>query len=125
MISHVARSLDLHPNTVSKWTKVPAEYVFSVSNISRIKPEVLRPDLFVKDPLRQHLVTAEMLAGVDGSSPYGQNHGQKRYKRKKPPQLDAREAEVVSVVPTREETTHLSTETSTGAMPSMPNLVAP
>lgn len=52
LISLIARELGITHQTVSVWTRVPAEYVFKVAQITKIKPEVLRPDFFADDPLR-------------------------------------------------------------------------
>lgn len=61
MMRKVARGLDVHYNTVRTWVKVPAEVVFKVAEIVGVEPEILRPDLFVNDPLRRDLITPEMV----------------------------------------------------------------
>lgn len=61
MMRKIARGLGVHYNTVRMWRKVPAEVVFEVARIMDREPEILRPDLFVNDPLRGHLITPEMV----------------------------------------------------------------
>lgn len=60
----VARGLRLTRQSVERWKRIPAEYVFRVGKIIHTPPEHLRPDIFIHDPLRRHNVTQEMLEGV-------------------------------------------------------------
>lgn len=49
----VAQELGLRFQTLDNWTRVPIEHVFAVSSLFRVAPELLRPDFFHNDPLRQ------------------------------------------------------------------------
>ncbi len=53
MLALIARELGLSHQSVVQWKQVPLQYVFQVGSIAKIKPELLRPDFFANDPLRQ------------------------------------------------------------------------
>lgn len=54
-LSKIARELGLS-DAVYLWKQVPLIYVFRVARIARTRPERLRPDFFVDDPLRREKI---------------------------------------------------------------------
>ena len=52
LLSEVARGLGMTRAAVTRWTKVPAEYVVEIERISGIPREALRPDLYIRAPGR-------------------------------------------------------------------------
>ncbi|HEY2531225.1 MAG TPA: YdaS family helix-turn-helix protein [Xanthobacteraceae bacterium] len=45
-IRALARALDRNHALVSRWTKVPYEYLLEVERVTGVRREVLRPELF-------------------------------------------------------------------------------
>ncbi|QNT79405.1 hypothetical protein JGUZn3_22040 [Entomobacter blattae] len=53
--SKVARAVDRHHSTVCKWDFVPGKFVRIVSELSKIPPETIRPDIFQTTPTHEEL----------------------------------------------------------------------
>lgn len=47
-VTKLANALGITPGAVSQWTQVPAERVGEVARITKLRPEVIRPDIFAK-----------------------------------------------------------------------------
>jgi DNA-binding transcriptional regulator YdaS (Cro superfamily) len=45
----VAKALHIHPATVSRWHRIPAEYVIKIEKISGISRHALRPDIYPEE----------------------------------------------------------------------------
>lgn len=52
LLADIAFELGLREQTVRCWRSIPIEYTFDVARVTKIPPEQLRPDFFLKDPLR-------------------------------------------------------------------------
>ena len=53
LMTKVARGLNLSLASVQLWKTVPLDHVFAVARITGIRPEELRPDFFINDPMRR------------------------------------------------------------------------
>lgn len=54
LMALIARELGLAPQTVQGWPRVPRKYLYRVSEITKIKPEILIGDYFGEGNARHH-----------------------------------------------------------------------
>lgn len=47
-VTKLASALGITPGAVSQWSQVPAERVGDVARITKLRPEIIRPDIFAK-----------------------------------------------------------------------------
>lgn len=62
-IARVAEAIKRTPASVGLWRHIPIEYVFEVARTLEVDPAALRPDFFIKDPLRANRARAYLDAG--------------------------------------------------------------
>jgi hypothetical protein len=85
----IANRLDLRLTTIILWKQVPLIHVFDVAEILKIPVEQIRPDFFVKDPLRKDRIPASMKC-----APAKWKFGWKRGQRKRTSAIAAQSSTV-------------------------------